>query len=161
MDSKEYKEYLKSEVWSIRRQVCLERFGGQCAMCENKAWHAHHRTYDRVGHENVYDLTALCGECHEKFHGKGKYEDVEVELMLEAKQRQEEADSQLRYFNAEFNRITSETLKLKEQRKPVLVLSKDGRARLEEIDAALERLNEEGRELHGRYKKAQHAARQP
>lgn len=89
MTKEEYEAYLQSEAWAIRRQACMDRFGGQCALCENKAWHAHHRTYDRVGHEHPNDLTALCGSCHEKFHGKGKFEDVEVEVMLEAKQRRE------------------------------------------------------------------------
>lgn len=88
MESREYKEYLQSKEWAIRRQACLERFGGQCALCENKAWHVHHRTYDRVGHEHINDLTALCGECHAKFHGKGKYEEVEVVLMVEVQQSQ-------------------------------------------------------------------------
>lgn len=169
MTKEEYEEYLQSEAWAIRRQVCLDRFGGQCALCENRAWHAHHRTYDRVGHEHLNDLTALCGECHEKHHGKGKFEDVEVELMLEATKATKRREEVEAHFKVEFKRLNEERQRLEEERHGINWLGAKNKseevrqqyyesckAREEEIVAAIERLEAEGKEL----RKAYHAARQ-
>ena len=50
------------EVWTIgyRCQVCGER---------DTRLDVHHNTYDRYGDEGPFDLVALCGGCHEVFHG--------------------------------------------------------------------------------------------
>lgn len=32
----------------------------------------HHRTYERLGQEQEYDLTVLCHRCHSLFHSVGR-----------------------------------------------------------------------------------------
>jgi 5-methylcytosine-specific restriction endonuclease McrA len=64
-----YDEYLVSPEWRARRLAALERAGDRCQLCNRDGHlHVHHRTYDRVGHEDPGDLTVLCDECHAWFH---------------------------------------------------------------------------------------------
>lgn len=58
------KEYTNSSDWHELREVIIERDGGQCRVCGNKGTQAHHRSYKRVGKENLLDLTLLCDSCH-------------------------------------------------------------------------------------------------
>jgi predicted HNH restriction endonuclease len=76
-----YREYLRSEHWTRKRAETIHKAGRKCQMCgwrnerqagSSKGFHVHHNTYERVGHELPTDLTVLCAECHERFHGKGK-----------------------------------------------------------------------------------------
>lgn len=66
----QYAEYLKSPEWWERRTAAVKRAAGRCQLC-NGASHlnVHHRTYERVGCERPEDLTVLCRQCHERFHG--------------------------------------------------------------------------------------------
>lgn len=66
-----YDEYLRSAAWRSNpvRLREFEAAGLQCRLCTNSAANghaleAHHRTYERLGHEIDGDLTALCRECH-------------------------------------------------------------------------------------------------
>jgi len=65
-----YHEYLSSFQWKRLRKDKLQEAGGRCQLCNSSAQplHVHHRTYDRVFHEELSDLIALCKPCHEKFH---------------------------------------------------------------------------------------------
>ena len=66
-----YTEYLKCPQWKLIRRLAIEAAGGRCRLCNStKAIEVHHRTYERVYHERLDDLTVLCGECHGKYHGK-------------------------------------------------------------------------------------------
>lgn len=39
------------------------------ALCNSTSWlNIHHRTYDRVGCEDMGDLITLCRSCHERHH---------------------------------------------------------------------------------------------
>ena len=68
-----YEEYLKSEEWRKKRQLVLEFWNHECAICAaNDNLHIHHRTYIRLGHEKLTDLIALCKTCHDLFHSRGK-----------------------------------------------------------------------------------------
>jgi hypothetical protein len=64
-----YHEYLLSDDWKEIRANKLKEAGGRCQLCNKRGtMHVHHRTYDRVFHEQPRDLIALCGRCHRKFH---------------------------------------------------------------------------------------------
>jgi 5-methylcytosine-specific restriction endonuclease McrA len=65
-----YYTYINSTDWrdSAARRAELEAANFSCRICnESKAGiqlQVHHRTYERLGHERVGDLTALCANCH-------------------------------------------------------------------------------------------------
>lgn len=69
-----YQEYINSAAWKFRADQAKERAGGRCQLCNKTDWkgtlHAHHRTYERLGHELPEDITVLCPSCHAKFHDK-------------------------------------------------------------------------------------------
>ncbi len=66
-----YDQYLQSPEWQARRRLVLRRAGGKCEGCRiRRAVQAHHLTYDRVGREMLFDLVAVCAECHNQIHAK-------------------------------------------------------------------------------------------
>lgn len=66
-----YAAYLLTPEWHARAEACKARAGYRCQLCyADGELHAHHRTYERLGAEHPMDLTALCGDCHAKFHNK-------------------------------------------------------------------------------------------
>jgi hypothetical protein len=68
-----YADYLLTPHWQNMRQGALERAQYRCQVCNaSKSLHAHHRTYERRGHENQEDLIVLCENCHKLFHDNGK-----------------------------------------------------------------------------------------
>jgi len=65
----DYQEYLKSEGWKAKRNMILNMWGNRCALCnEGGELHLHHRTYERKGNEDPYDLIPLCKTHHKMFH---------------------------------------------------------------------------------------------
>lgn len=70
--SPEYLAYLETARWREQRAAALERAGERCQICNqgDEAYRlvAHHRIYERLGHEDAMDLTVLCTECHDLFH---------------------------------------------------------------------------------------------
>lgn len=66
---KGYSEYLASDQWKQRRAKVLRRANNICEGCATRpATQVHHLTYDRVQHEMLFDLVAVCDECHEFIH---------------------------------------------------------------------------------------------
>jgi len=71
---KSYDEYLRTPVWRAKRAQVLRRAGGRCEGCRNaEATTVHHLTYDHVGHEHpegelLFELVAVCGDCHWRLH---------------------------------------------------------------------------------------------
>lgn len=64
-----YSDYLATPEWAKRRQLVLGRAQGLCEGCRSAApVHVHHLTYDHAGDELLYELVALCRECHQKAH---------------------------------------------------------------------------------------------
>ena len=64
-----YHDYLASPEWKARRAKVLERCKGICEGCaEQPASDVHHLTYMHVGEEFLYELVALCRECHGRAH---------------------------------------------------------------------------------------------
>ena len=69
-DTGAYAEYLNSEEWKQKRSKVRRRARGWCERCKVGARaDVHHLTYERVGHEELTDLVAVCRECHEFLHG--------------------------------------------------------------------------------------------
>jgi hypothetical protein len=66
-----YYEYIASPAWKRKANAAKKRAGYRCQVCNEGGvtLDAHHRTYERLGHERPEDITVLCRSCH------GLYED--------------------------------------------------------------------------------------
>lgn len=76
----DYDAYLQSAAWQERREVALVWADHCCQVCNSP--HdlvVHHRTYERLGHEDPADLTVLCFECHDLFHAGGRVVGLYIE----------------------------------------------------------------------------------
>ncbi len=66
--SAEYRRYLRSVTWFVKRREALRRAGYRCGRCgapvTNDNAHVHHLTYERLGAELPEDLSVMCRECH-------------------------------------------------------------------------------------------------
>ena len=68
----EYAQYLRSETWKLKRQKVLERAKGICEGCrEREATQIHHLTYRHVQDEFLWELVAICDDCHNRVHLDG------------------------------------------------------------------------------------------
>lgn len=66
---KQYNEYLASPEWKVRREAVLQRAGFICEGCGvERAIQVHHLTYDHVGYEMLWELKAVCLDCHAYLH---------------------------------------------------------------------------------------------
>jgi hypothetical protein len=64
-----YAEYIVSPAWRARADAAKKRVGYRCLVCNSSHdLNAHHRTYERLGHELEIDIIVLCRDCHELFH---------------------------------------------------------------------------------------------
>lgn len=64
-----YDDYLASAAWRAVRDRYREERPWLCNVCgEAESLHLHHRTYERVGQEDLDDLMPLCRGCHELVH---------------------------------------------------------------------------------------------
>lgn len=64
-----YNEYLKTPAWQERRRKVLARAKGVCEGCgERPPVQVHHKTYEHVGDEFLWELAAVCMPCHERAH---------------------------------------------------------------------------------------------
>lgn len=70
-----YAEYLQSPEWKAKQQKARQFANHRCQVCNSpEGLNVHHRTYERLGHEHMGDLTVLCKNCHEIFHNNGELE---------------------------------------------------------------------------------------
>jgi hypothetical protein len=65
-----YRSYIRSEAWKKKASAAKKRAGYRCQICnrgkrDGVQLDAHHRTYERLGHERPEDITVLCHRCHE------------------------------------------------------------------------------------------------
>ena len=61
-----FNTYVQSPAWRDKRRQVLERDCYICQVCgAGGAWHMCHQTYERVGHEALDDLIAVCQACHQ------------------------------------------------------------------------------------------------
>ena len=65
-------QYLKSNIWNMRRRNFYVRNKRECAVCGyKKGAELHHITYARKGNEADQDLIVLCRMHHDDFHASG------------------------------------------------------------------------------------------
>jgi 5-methylcytosine-specific restriction endonuclease McrA len=66
----DYEAYLLSPEWDDKRALVLKRARGVCEGCgEVPATEVHHLTYSHVGNELLWQLVAVCRNCHARVHG--------------------------------------------------------------------------------------------
>ena len=68
----DYYEYIASPEWKLKADNAKRKAGYRCQVCnhhknEGAILDAHHRTYERLGHEDPSDITVLCRDCHELY----------------------------------------------------------------------------------------------
>lgn len=62
----DYKRYLASREWALRREAVKKRAGSVCERCDTLPLRdVHHLTYANIGNEPLDDLQGICGPCHE------------------------------------------------------------------------------------------------
>lgn len=65
----QYADYLDSQEWSEKRQLVMERAGDLCEGCrQSEAAEVHHLTYENVTREFLFELVAMCADCHDRWH---------------------------------------------------------------------------------------------
>ena len=65
--------YLKSLAWTALRLKVIKR-DRVCQCCNQPGNVVHHLTYERLGAEQLSDLTLLCQPCHQKQHDHYGYD---------------------------------------------------------------------------------------
>ena len=62
-------DYLASPGWAERRSLVMDRANGLCEGCRKaRASEVHHLSYRNWGSEFLFELVALCGDCHDRIH---------------------------------------------------------------------------------------------
>lgn len=65
----EHDAYLKTPEWKARRAAVMRRANGTCEGCGGQAaTQVHHLTYDHWREEFLWELVAICDDCHERIH---------------------------------------------------------------------------------------------
>lgn len=74
MSYDKYQAYLKSPQWFVKREQVFKRDNFKCRHCHSavtlETGHCHHKTYRRLGDEQLSDLITLCRKCHDLYHLK-------------------------------------------------------------------------------------------
>jgi len=74
----DYADYLNSPEWKAKRLKVLRRADTICEGCrERKATEVHHLSYTHVGNEFLWELVAICDECHQRVHARIESEDAD------------------------------------------------------------------------------------
>jgi hypothetical protein len=69
----DYNRYLTTPEWREKRRRVLDRAGGLCEGCGgSKATQVHHTTYAHTGDEFLWELRAVCCECHARVHAEAE-----------------------------------------------------------------------------------------
>lgn len=64
-----YNRYMSSPEWREKASLVKKRANGICEGCgKNRATEVHHLTYRNLGSEFLWELRAICRECHERVH---------------------------------------------------------------------------------------------
>lgn len=71
--TEKYHRYLQSSEWVEKKIRIWNRDKGICQAClEAQGAEVHHKTYDHVFYEPLFDLELVCRKCHETIHGFGE-----------------------------------------------------------------------------------------
>jgi hypothetical protein len=69
-----YRAYLSTPVWKTKRLEALNHYGCKCMRCGEWGNDVHHKTYERVGGDELMeDFEIMCRECHEAHHRAERY----------------------------------------------------------------------------------------
>ena len=64
-----YQQYLLSATWKSKRERVLQRDDHRCRACgDAQALEVHHKSYQNIGDEPLFELVAVCRECHQRLH---------------------------------------------------------------------------------------------
>jgi 5-methylcytosine-specific restriction endonuclease McrA len=64
-----YDQYLGSQQWDLIRRQVRTKYKDTCQECFKAGKvEIHHKTYERIGAEEIDDLVALCRSCHKALH---------------------------------------------------------------------------------------------
>lgn len=65
-----YRKHIGSDKWKAFRDLAIKDRDGHCERCfvAGVQFHVHHKTYDRLGHEDLSDVEVLCVPCHALEH---------------------------------------------------------------------------------------------
>jgi hypothetical protein len=67
----DYKRYLASREWALKKEAVRKRSGGWCERCYVRTHEStHHLTYAHIGNEPLDDLLGVCNQCHEYLSAK-------------------------------------------------------------------------------------------
>lgn len=71
----DYRRYLASREWALRREAVRERCGGWCERCGLLPMAAtYHLTYEHIGDEPLEDLQGVCRLCLAFLSGKSDFD---------------------------------------------------------------------------------------
>lgn len=80
---REYDIYLSTPSWHAKRAKVMKRANGVCEGClERNATQVHHLTYTHIFEEFMFELVAICNECHARLHADKHDESAESEVDL-------------------------------------------------------------------------------
>ena len=69
MIDSDYKKYLLSDEWRLKRGKVFAKRGRICERCKSKKdIQVHHKTYKNIYNEPLKDLEVLCKSCHMAHH---------------------------------------------------------------------------------------------
>ena len=78
-----YKDYLSTKHWQIKRNDFKRKFINECCMCQSTIrLNLHHMTYENIGAEKLEDLCFLCSSCHGLLHKQ--MDDVSLSMYLKS-----------------------------------------------------------------------------
>ena len=67
----DYVRYIRSSKWLNLKKKVFRYKGKICRKCgRRKSTQVHHKTYERLGKEQLSDLVPVCRVCHKKIHSK-------------------------------------------------------------------------------------------
>jgi hypothetical protein len=88
-----YNAYLQKAEWRDIRVRVFKRAGGVCEGCgQTRPTQIHHRSYDHVFHEFLFELVAVCDGCHNRLHEDPKADEWRDGFPCEACRFQDEKD---------------------------------------------------------------------
>lgn len=100
IDRRLYDLYLVSDKWKAIRKNAIESSNRKCINCGSKIYlQVHHKTYDRLGNEDLNDLAVLCKECHVLAHTRGakvKLSDFDIDEYLNSIELETQDNAELK-----------------------------------------------------------------